>query len=72
MPDVRLPAQYFAEAPPFPESLAARSALAIPLARPGDYLLAFASAPRAFDAKARAVVSSLAAKLSAAFLDKQV
>ena len=61
--------QYFADTPPFPgwsEAFAARSALVLPLARDGDFLLVFAPAPRAFDAKARAVASALAAKLGAA------
>lgn len=74
MRDSRGPAaQYFADSPPFPgmaEAFSARSALVLPLARSGDFLLVCATAPRAFDAKARAVASSLATKLSTAFADK--
>ena len=62
--------QYFPDAPPFPgwaDVFAARSALVLPLARSGDFLLVSAPTSRAFDAKARAVATSLADKLSGAF-----
>ena len=61
--------QYFPDAPPFPgwaDVFAARSALVLPLGRNGNFLLVSAPASRAFDAKARAVATALAAKLSGA------